>query len=78
MAERIERNRRAIFADLSADQMEYLVAWFIESHDSGWRPQMFFPKDLDALHLKTVTMLVELKDFHRRREAREAERASKH
>lgn len=73
--DRQPRDRRAIFADLSADQMEQMLAWFIESYESGWRPQIFFPENVYGLHLKGMAMLVELRDFHRKQEEREAERA---
>lgn len=74
MAERIPRDRRAIFADLSADEMEALLAWFVESYTDGWRPSIFARRRTDELHLKAVELMVQMKDFHRRRIEREEAR----
>jgi hypothetical protein len=68
------RDRRAIFNTLSADQMESLLAWFVESYTDGWRPNIFVSGVTQELYVKSMGLLAELNSFHRRMKRREEER----
>lgn len=69
-----ERGRWAILGELSADEQEALVAWFVESYQAGWRPEIYVNDRVARLHMKAVGVLIKLKEFHQRREERERSR----
>jgi hypothetical protein len=69
-----DRGRWAILGELSADEQEALVVWFVESYQAGWRPQVYPVRNPEKLHMKAVGLVIKLKEFHRKRKEREEQR----
>lgn len=45
-------NKRRLTAGLSPAELNQLVAWFAQSYDAGWRPQIWSPDRAGELRAK--------------------------